>query len=207
MLLPAARCAQVKPASCLCACYAMSGPQIAHYGISELDERQWIGHVLRAARRCPAVLAAYARAMRCPVLSYRMVLPVCRPSLQVREFSQREGTSIAHAAISLRVCYAMSGTDLASAPIGLRVLRLIRYRHRSSVLCGVRRQTGWSFAVLSGTPYATGTVLRLYYALSGTDVASPPTDYDLLVLTSAVGSYACAMRCPVLTSAMLLPGA
>eukprot|EP00961_Rhodomonas_salina_P075047 1007711-Rhodomonas_salina.2 len=49
-------------------------------------------------------LSAYALAMRCPVLIWRILL---------RARTTIHGTALAYGAICLRACYAMSGTEIA----------------------------------------------------------------------------------------------
>eukprot|EP00961_Rhodomonas_salina_P012479 168154-Rhodomonas_salina.3 len=89
-------------------------------------------------------------------------------------------------AVFLRACYAMSGTDAAYGAIRL--------------------------CAISGTDMAYGAI-RLC-AMSGTDVAAKwmargLVDCQTLTAISLRWShpaYARAMRCPVLTSGMILPG-
>eukprot|EP00961_Rhodomonas_salina_P296174 3936112-Rhodomonas_salina.5 len=106
--------------------------------------------------RCPVLtlphyssqLPAYARAMRCPVLRKRMVLPGGhRHQAQARMLS----------AIALRTCCAMCGTELAygNSAITLRA----------------------SYAMSSTNPAygCSAMLLRACYAMSGTEIGYRPT--------------------------------
>eukprot|EP00961_Rhodomonas_salina_P100818 1356661-Rhodomonas_salina.1 len=81
----------------------------------------------------PPMLSAYERAMRCPVLTKRMVLPSYGLAMQCPALTELSGTDLAYAPTSLRSWtasdrgklppYAMPGTDLAYALTPLRYAR------------------------------------------------------------------------------------
>eukprot|EP00961_Rhodomonas_salina_P214988 2903700-Rhodomonas_salina.2 len=156
--------------------------------------------------------------MRCPVLTWAMLLPGCA------SISLRIGRQYA---IGLRACYAVPGTDLGYAATRLPATFRSAYRP-SEAAKGIVLRTCYA---MSGSDLAYGTIcLCARYAMSGTGqvygaiclssyaLAMPGTDVASSVISPRSASVCCyamcgtnlahaAVRCPVLTSRMLRLGA
>eukprot|EP00961_Rhodomonas_salina_P022856 306644-Rhodomonas_salina.1 len=144
-------------------------------------------------------------------------------------------TAVPYSGSCLRACYAMSGTDLPycattatsdARATGKRSRSGSQIRYYFPMRCLYQHGTWYDLPMrcprlaahvvpspyaMSGTSISHGanTGLGTCYTMFGTDLAYGPTRLRLPVgngVVPCLWRYAFAMRCPVLTYRMLLPG-
>eukprot|EP00961_Rhodomonas_salina_P010643 143208-Rhodomonas_salina.1 len=112
------------------------------------------------------------------------------------------GSELGYGVICLRACYAMPSTEVGYGVIFLHSCYAMPGTERGyGATRGKEEQRVWA---RSGYSASAGHIcLRIGSALSSTDVANAVA---LVRYPAVLPACACATRCPVLTSRMMLPG-